>query len=222
MSFAARFLGALILMPFLLTGIAAQLIALSDFQPAATNLSPACNLTYTTTIPNCNPVDFTSGICSGPCITSLVQISYRVYQECSAVTNDNQLLIARFLAGQGISTLCPNVVVETLSGSASATSNINPTMSSTSIRIIYDTRSSPVITHYSTSSTATMLSLPSSTLTSSSSSSKEVTTTAVIQLTSTKTLLSTITVGSSSSTTSTTLIPTSSIQPLPSSLCLRL
>lgn len=196
MSFPTRILNLVFLLPLLLTGVSAQLVALSDFQPAAMNLSPACNVTYTTTIPNCNSIDFTGGVCSGPCIASLVQISYRVYLECSTVPTDNRLLVARFLAGQGISTLCPNVVVETLSGSAGATTSTSSMASSTSVRLIYDTSSVPVVAPSTTSTTTQMLNWPTSPQTSGSSSSKEITTTQVIQITMTRTFLSTITLAS--------------------------
>lgn len=90
-------------------------VSLSSFSPSTTTLTPACNAVYTSTIPGCSTSDFTAGSsCSSSCIDGLITISDSVYTSCSSSAQDNQLLIANFLQGDGISVLCHNVVVVTL------------------------------------------------------------------------------------------------------------
>ncbi|KAI9721157.1 MAG: hypothetical protein M1828_005264 [Chrysothrix sp. TS-e1954] len=92
-----------------------QSLSLSDWQPSASNLTPACGSIYHFQIPNCSPTDFASGnVCSQPCIDALIDLNKGIFNACAGNPQNDQFLIGEFLLGKGISDLCSNVAVKTV------------------------------------------------------------------------------------------------------------
>ncbi|KIW03460.1 uncharacterized protein PV09_05229 [Verruconis gallopava] len=155
-------------------------VALSDFTPKITNLSPSCQTAYTTTIPGCKVSDFTNAAhtCSSACLNGLVQINALVNQNCQNDDVSETSIIGLFLLGQAIQLLCNVDVVTkttglTQGGSATPASNTIPpntfiTYSSTMTMSVPPSTASPAASIIS--STAQISSLVSQTLSATTQS----------------------------------------------------
>ena len=77
-------------------------LTLSDWQPSASHLTPACAAVYNSPIPACSPSDFssTNGGCTQPCINALLTLNKRIFDACSGDPQNDQFLIGEFLLGR--------------------------------------------------------------------------------------------------------------------------
>ncbi|KAK4993220.1 hypothetical protein LTR28_001132, partial [Elasticomyces elasticus] len=94
---------ALLLLPYVVA------VTLSDFTPRIGNLQPSCEAVYMTDIAGCAPSDFTSRTgCSVSCIGALSNFTKSVQAACNGQGITGQNVVAAFLSGAGMQSLCPN------------------------------------------------------------------------------------------------------------------
>jgi hypothetical protein len=75
-----------------------------------TGLTPACNTVYTSTIPGCQPSDFSAiNPCSAGCIQSLQSLQTEAQAACNGQSIPAQSMLSYFDNGQGVNELCTNL-----------------------------------------------------------------------------------------------------------------
>ena len=89
-------------------------IKLSQFQ-AISGFSDDCTAAYDSPVKECDSSDFKDGnSCSSDCVTALTTLQTTINSACQGSRAEPGTLIALFFEDEGVSTLCPNIVLKPL------------------------------------------------------------------------------------------------------------
>ena len=109
----------------------ADATSLGDFTPRASNLPPACETLYKSSIDDCLPSDFMGGKCSSTCIAALESLTTSVKTACAkGITGDN--ILNAMLKDQGVSRICYNAQTKDTAASVTPASTLSTTIPSKS------------------------------------------------------------------------------------------
>jgi hypothetical protein len=98
--------------------------SLNEFQPIV-SFPAACTAAYNTPMTSCSASDFENGNpCSKSCIANLQSISVKINTFCQGTRADPTTLIGLIFQGEGVSTICPNVVAVSVGSDTADGNNI--------------------------------------------------------------------------------------------------